>query len=1297
MFLVDEPVGKGAATAPVTTPLLVHAPRDLVVAAACEYQLLCRLDEQLGRAPRREDAADAMLDRVAALGARHEQAVLAQYESRHGAYSPTTGRGVLRLDAPRHPGWDDLVAAHARTLAALEAGVDVVHGAVLFDGAVQGRADLLVRTSADDARYAVLGMRLARRAKVPALIQLAAHADQLLAAGVPVDPEVSLVLGTRARTTHRLADLLPVYRDRRARLLRLTGEHLARDGRAPWDDPAVRACGRCADCRAQVEVRRDVLLVGGVYETQRARLHAAGIRTIDELAAATTAPEGMSTSAFERVRDQAALQLGTGRADGTVVWADAAGPHELSWRIDDPAPVHALPAPSPGDLFFDFEGDPLWADADGRSRGIDYLFGWVGRPAQPGEEPPFHALWAHDLAAERDALVAFVDHVNARRREHPDLHVYHYAAYEKTHLLSIAARHGVYEEEVDDLLRDGVLVDLYAVVRQALRVSDRSRSIKKLEPLYMGDDLRTGDVKDAAASVVAYAEYTALRDAGKDAEAAELLRGIEDYNRYDCVSTLRLLEWLRGAVGSGSGTGVVVGSGAGSEGARAVHHPRPRASDAPARPATTARTPSDPAVDVTSGGGTETTTAGPGGSGGVTSVGADRAAAAGTGGSEGVASGPREVALALEAEIRGVVGEERAGRDAAAQALAMYGAAVGYHRREAKPFWHEHYLRLTLPVDEWLGRRNAFVVEAAEVVGDWEVEPGRQTWSRRLELVGRLPEGTDLRAGVAPYVLYDPPLPPCARTSADGVRGWLTGGAILDAGRRAGPGGERDVLRVREQLPRGAEPFEALPIALTPAPGPGTAPLEAAIATAARRALESWRDTGDLPRDAVTDVLLRRPPRLHPPTAEGRYASASPRGVEHGPASLPAVVDGDLVEAITAAVERLEDSYVAVQGPPGTGKTHVGAHVVARLVRQGWRVGVVAQSHATVENMLRAVVEKAGVPAGIVAKKRAGDGPSPSAVCAELDGAALAAFATEPGPRVVGGTAWDFAADRLPERTLDLLVVDEAGQLSLASTVAVGRAARRLLLLGDPQQLPQVSQGTHPEPVDRSALGWLADGHGVLPDERGYFLPVSWRMHPRLAAAVSRLSYEGRLGAHPVAAARHLDGVPPGVEEVLVEHTGNAVRSTQEAAEVVRQVERFLGRAWTEERAGAPRPLEQRDVLVVAAYNAQVWAVRSALAAAGLTEVEVGTVDRFQGKEAPVVVLTLAASSGHDVARGLGFLLSRNRVTVAVSRAQWTAVVVRSPALTDHLPGTPRGVEELGAFLGLAAPAPDDDAGPRGA
>jgi uncharacterized protein len=269
----------------------------------------------------------------------------------------------------------------------------------------------------------------------------------------------------------------------------------------------------------------------------------------------------------------------------------------------------------------------------------------------------------------------------------------------------------------------------------------------------------------------------------------------------------------------------------------------------------------------------------------------------------------------------------------------------------------------------------------------------------------------------------------------------------------------------------------------------------------------------------------------------------------------------------------------------------------------------------------------------------------------------------------------------VPAGSLDLLVVDEAGQFSLANTIAVSRAASRLLLLGDPQQLPQVSQGQHPEPVDESALGWLANGEAVLPDEYGYFLPESWRMAPELCAAVSRLSYEGRLESAPPAKSRALAEVPPGVETVLVEHSGNATASVEEANEVVRQVRAHVGLSWRD--GNETRPLAADDVIVVAPYNAQVNLIRTKLDEAGFAATPVGTVDRFQGQEAVVAIVSLACSDPGEAPRGMEFLLNRNRVNVAVSRAKWRAVVVRSPRLTAYLPTKPAALEELGAFIGL--------------
>jgi len=300
------------------------------------------------------------------------------------------------------------------------------------------------------------------------------------------------------------------------------------------------------------------------------------------------------------------------------------------------------------------------------------------------------------------------------------------------------------------------------------------------------------------------------------------------------------------------------------------------------------------------------------------------------------------------------------------------------------------------------------------------------------------------------------------------------------------------------------------------------------------------------------------------------------------------------------------------------------------------------------------------------------------------------------GGYVIGGTAWDFAnVTRVGRRALDLLVVDEAGQFSLASTVAVSMAARRLLLLGDPQQLPQVSQGTHPAPVDTSALGWLMRGHAVLPDGHGYFLAQTWRLHPDVARPVSELSYGGKLRSRPGAELRSIDGIEPGVHAVPVEHRGNATESDEEAQEVLRIVRDVLGRAFVDididdeqvATSRARRPIEAQDVIVVAPYNAHQQRVEQVLQAAGLGAVRVGTVDKFQGQEAAVAILTLAASSGRDAPRGPEFLLLENRLNVGISRAKVAAFVVFSPGLLDDLPYQAEQVARLSAFARLVGRA----------
>ena len=432
---------------------------------------------------------------------------------------------------------------------------------------------------------------------------------------------------------------------------------------------------------------------------------------------------------------------------------------------------------------------------------------------------------------------------------------------------------------------------------------------------------------------------------------------------------------------------------------------------------------------------------------------------------------------------------------------------------------------------------------------------------------------------------------------------------------------------------------------------------------------------------ASADLLFRRAPRLKKGASNAKNAENLPREVDFSASDLPTA------DAVHAAVRALDHSYVAVQGPPGAGKTFLASHVIARLVAEGAKVGVVAQSHAVIENLMLACCARDGFDVSRAVRLR-GKSVTPDAPWSEVSDSELVELISGAGGLLFGGTAWDYVSERrVPAGSLDVLVVDEAGQFSLTNTVAAARAARSVLLLGDPQQLPQVSTGAHPYPVDVSALGWLSDGAAALDPRFGYFLGESWRMDSALCERVSWLSYDGALASAAATAGRALQGVEPGVVSYPVEHAGCSVRSVQEAQAVVDCVRELLGSEWVPAAGAESRPLAAEDCIVVAAYNAQVDCVHEALIAAGLADssgagVRVGTVDKFQGQEAAVVLVSLA-SSRVDSGRGAGFVLSPNRLNVAVSRGQWQAVLVHSPWVARSVPQDVEEVLALSGFAGL--------------
>jgi uncharacterized protein len=395
--------------------------------------------------------------------------------------------------------------------------------------------------------------------------------------------------------------------------------------------------------------------------------------------------------------------------------------------------------------------------------------------------------------------------------------------------------------------------------------------------------------------------------------------------------------------------------------------------------------------------------------------------------------------------------------------------------------------------------------------------------------------------------------------------------------------------------------------------------------------------------------------------------------------------DGQLTSSAKVLVRSLAraTSVLPIQGPPGSGKTFTGGRTIVELVRQGRRVGVTATSHKVISTLLREVcgaAKECGFQVPIVQKASKGDECVDASVLkAETNEEVLTAL-TKGSAKVAAGSAWLWARDEMAN-SVDVLIVDEAGQMSLANALAAAPSATSIVLLSDPQQLEQPQQGVHPPGADVSALAHLLNGHATIAADQGIFLTETRRLHPSICVFTSELFYEGRLVARPENSHQCLNTADPlggtGLRFAPVDHTGNQNESPEEVEKVGAVVETLLksGATWTNKK-GETHALALEDVLVVAPYNAQVAALLERLPVGA----RVGTVDKFQGQEAPLVLYSMATSTPEDVPRGMEFLYSLNRLNVAVSRARCVAVIVASPALFQVQCKTPRQIELANAF-----------------
>ncbi len=402
----------------------------------------------------------------------------------------------------------------------------------------------------------------------------------------------------------------------------------------------------------------------------------------------------------------------------------------------------------------------------------------------------------------------------------------------------------------------------------------------------------------------------------------------------------------------------------------------------------------------------------------------------------------------------------------------------------------------------------------------------------------------------------------------------------------------------------------------------------------------------------------------------------------------------DELRSIYQWVDNLDESFVAIQGPPGTGKTFSGSHIVHHLIKSGKRVGVVAMSHPAIDNLMKSTYE---------VFRDAGDLGALRALRWQESEDATLEFASYSKERsdlaseefnLIGGTAWLWANQEMRQHPVDVLIVDEAGQLALADAVASTNGARSLLLLGDPLQLSQVAKAEHPGGSGASVLQHVLAEHPTIPNTQGVFIAKTWRLHPDVCRFISQQIYEGRLTSDQSCAQQSTE-FGTGLRWLEAHHHRRSTESPEEAEIVAGQIARMIGTTWVDQR-GVARALLGSDFMVVAPYNDQVNVLRARFQGeALLRSVQVGTVDKFQGREAPVVFFTMTTSSAEDMPRGPEFLFSRNRLNVAVSRARCLAYLVctedllnsRATELDDM-----RLISTLSAFVEYAE-APTRSAG----
>lgn len=1079
------------------------------------------------------------------LGNKHEQDILSEIEKQKIT--------VSKIDN------ENINEAREKTRAALVNKTAVIYQAFLEHENFAGFADFIIL---DKDKYEVWDTKLAFSLKPTYIIQLCYYYEALKnIKNVPLSSKFGVIFGTKEREKYNVEDFYYFYKNLKREFLKrqdaFTGkiedrpEPLRKADHGRWESYAD----------AFFEETDHLTKIARISNSQIKKLKEVGVKTMRDVANLKSKENiAIDDEKLNKIINQARLQISSEEKKRSNPLASP--DFVVLKEKDTESGLALLPKETSEDVFFDMEGYPLMHG------GLEYLFGASVKNKHTGELD-FYDWWAHSREEEKIALEEFIDWAYERWQRNKDMHIYHYAAYEVIAIRRLSTMHNTRQDEVDDLLRNGVFIDLYKIIKKGIMMGTGSYSIKDVELLYR--QKRDTFVTSGSDSILQYAQWIASGES-KDPQESKILSDIRSYNKDDCDSTAELVDFLRKiAKENGIETGKEL---------------------------------------------------------------------------EKKEEEGDKINLETNEELRERKEIEKTLYQENNDNSLFLANIIDFHRREEKSRWWRMF-DLKESTDSELYDDMSCIAKI-KITGDKVIE--KQSYLQKYKFDHKQ-ECKISNSNKNPMMFSD-------NLDVKFTIKYINtsdGELILKISKKKLEEHYGGVFPDKGSL----IPYEHIPSAV----------MQSSLLKICKDYLEKNINKTTLAiinRDKIDDVE-----------------------------NIKNVIGYKKLLKMVAGVE---NKCVVVQGPPGTGKTYTASHVIASLLKEDKKIGISSNSHKAIDNLLIAVSEvlkeEGQKLKGVrVSKENPNNTLKEDSALLFLDNSTPAKEKYMGG--VITGTSWLFS--RLEwENELDFLFIDEAGQVSLANIIAISPSAKNIILLGDQMQLKQPIQGSHPGDAKLSGLQYAlkdednstadkAVFYSVVPSSYGIFLDESRRMHPSVCKFISESIYDGKLSSYKdcvnqkIAVKKNdIINKENGVIFFNVEHEGNTRKSEEEALKIVEIYNELIGKKYTS-KDKKTRPLVLQDFLFIAPYNAQVGVLQGKLPKGA----RVGTVDKFQGQEAPVCILSLCMSYGEERERGISFILDKNRINVAISRAQCLVVVVGDKRIANNYTNNIDGIKQINLFCKL--------------